>query len=62
MKYSVEINVDYSKGVVTIACPETSLTHGSEFNERTIAKTLGVPINLIAEQVRLQLKAMEEDN
>lgn len=61
MKYSVEVEVDYNSGVVKIDCPETSLTHGSEFNERTIAKILAVPMNLIAEQVRIQLKAMEED-
>lgn len=61
MKYSVEVEIDYGKGIVTIACPETSLTHGSEFNKTTIAKALAIPMNLIAEQVRTQLKEMEEE-
>lgn len=60
MKYTIDINVDYSNGRVEINCPELGLTFGADL-QKTIAKSLAIPTSMIADQVKDMLKQLEKD-
>lgn len=59
MKYQISIEIDYGKNVVIMECPEVALKHQSEFDDKTIAKTLNIPSGLISEQVKRTIKELE---
>lgn len=59
MKYTIEINIDYSKSRVEINCPELGLTFGADL-QKTIAKSLAIPTSMIADEVKDMLKELEK--
>lgn len=59
MKYTIEINIDYSKSRVEINCPELGLTFGAAL-QKTIAKSLAIPTSMIADEVKDMLKELEK--
>lgn len=59
MKYTIEIDIDYSKSRVEINCPELGLTFGADL-QKTIAKSLAIPTSMIADEVKDMLKELEK--